>query len=75
MEEGTKGNGWQDHINKILKVVYEDGKSPSGSPHFATRTGKLISFNDTHIILVLNGVETGINKQKILRYEVGGDAQ
>ena len=70
--EGTQGNGWENHLNKILRVVYEDGKSPQGSPHYSTRQGKLLYSNDTHVILNIDGKETGINKQKILRYEVLG---
>jgi len=68
MENGT--NGWGTHIGKFLKIVYEDGKSPQGSPHYATREGKLTSFNDTHLILLMDGLEKGFNKQKILRFEV-----
>jgi len=70
--KGTEGNGWSKYINSIIKIIYEDGKSPSGSPHFSTREGKLIAYSDSHIILLINGQERGFNKQKILRFEVRG---
>ena len=74
MDNGTNGNRWKAYFNKILKVIYEDGKSFQGSPHFATREGKLIGETDTHIIMIIDNVEKGINKQKILRFDIRGDS-
>lgn len=63
-------NGWARHLNERLKVVYEDGQRQNGRSHYSSREGQLISFNDSHIVLLINNCEVGISKSKILRYEV-----
>lgn len=59
-----KGNGWKEFIGKSVKIVYEDGLN-----HFSTKLGKIISFNQTHVIISSGSSKYAINLSKILRIE------
>lgn len=57
-------NSWNPFLNKNINLIYDDGgRYPS------KKLGKLVSFNQTHLILEINNSKEAILISRILRVE------
>lgn len=58
--------GWQEHINKMITVFYDDGQAVS------KKIGRLVKLDENFLFLnVLNSEQIAIPISRVVRIEVG----
>jgi ribosome maturation factor RimP len=63
-----KMESWEKFLNEHVKIIYDDyGQHPS------KKTGILIGYTDTHLIIKTNNSQQAILLSKILRVEKEGE--
>jgi hypothetical protein len=67
MEKMEQEQEWKKHINKTLKVIYDDG-----GQYPSKKTGVLDGYTSTHLFLKISSHIEAILLLKILRIEILG---
>lgn len=69
MMEKMEAKGWQQLLSRNLKVVFQDGMTSQGNPHYSHKTGVLTCLTEDHLFLNVSGRLEGVQISHILRFE------